>query len=224
MPSEIASAETRSQCELRIARVEQQRRHLWIPGRRQRLVCEYYDIGYASREIEALDLAEKSFRTAISLMNGRRPWRLKRSLKTFSIVAACHNLLGLQYLDAHRLVDAAAAFDEAIRLRRELRRLFPKDRENEVYLGGTLCNRGHASAETNAAAATEFYNQSLDVLRQPNRTCECSYWDEQRQSWWCDQLEALGAAIGLPWVHLAPHFIDNAMDGLRSLEARSKSV
>ena len=219
MPSQIAPAETRSQCESRIARVDQQMRHLWIPRRRHRLVCECYDIGHASREIGAFDLAEDRFRTAISLMNGRRPWRSKRSLATFSVVAACHNLLGLQYLDEQRRADAATSFDEAIKLRRELRRLFPKDRENEVYLGGALCNRGHASAKTNVAAATEFYNQSLAVLRQSTQTCECSYWDEQRQSWWCEQVEALGSALNLQWVELAPHSIDNAMAGLRSLNA-----
>jgi hypothetical protein len=154
-------------------------------------------------------------------MNGRRPWRSKKSLATFSVVAACHNLLGLLYLDQQQLAEAATSFDEAISLRRELRRLFPKDRENEVYLGGALCNRGHASADMHPDAASEFYKQSLAILRHPTQTCKCSYWDEQRQSWWCEQLEALGQAAGLHWVALAPYFIDNATEGLRSLAAKS---
>lgn len=214
---QIATTETRAQCELRIARVEQRMRHVWIPGRRRRLVCECYDIGYVSRGIGAFDLVESCFRTAISLMDGRRPRRSQQSRATFNVVAACHNLLGLQYLDERRLADAATAFDEAIRLRRELRRLFPQDRENDVYLGGALCNRGHATAAADAEQAAAFYEASLAVLRQPTQTCACSYWDEQRQSWWCEQLEVLGQALGLPWVALAPQFIDNATEGLRAL-------
>lgn len=221
MSSENHSLESLAQCESRAARVEQQKRQLWIPGRRRRLVNESYEIGQVARQFGAFDLAEKNFLAAIELMNGRRPWRTKSSLSTFSIVAACHNLLGLQCLDGQRMSDAINLFDHAIALRRELRRLFPKDRENEVYLGGALCNRGHASAGSNVDAATEFYLQSLAVLRQPTQTCECSYWDEQRQSWWCEQLEGLGQMLGLPWVALAPQFIDNANEGLRSLATKT---
>lgn len=217
MSSDSSVAEFRSQCESRSARVEGQMRQLWIPGRRQRLVKECYDIGFVARQLGASDLAEKNFRLAIKLMDGRWPWRWQRSLATFSVLAACHNLLGLQYLDEQRRADAAKSFDEAIKLRRELRRLFPKDRENEVYLGGALCNRGHASTGENDKLAAEFYQQALAVLRQPTRTCECSYWDEQRHSWSCEQLEVLGQTLDLQWVALAPQFIDNAADGLRSL-------
>jgi len=63
----------------------------------------------------------------------------------FGVIAACHNHLGLQYLDDKQFTEAAASFDSAILIRQELRRLFPKDRENEVYLGGEFCNRGHVS-------------------------------------------------------------------------------
>ena len=42
-------------------------------------------------------------------------------------------------------------------------------------------------------------------------------WDEARQSWWCEQLESLGDAMGLQWVALAPAFVDNAMQGLASV-------
>ena len=209
--------ETRSQIESRIARVEKDTRHLWMPGRRDRLVCEWYDIGYASREINAFDLMERCLRTAIRLRNDRRPEPTRRSLGTFSAIAACHNLLGLRYLDEQRFSEAATEFDAAIRLRSELRRLFPKDRENEVYLGGALCNRGHASASSEPGMARQFYEQSLAVLRQANRMCECSYWDESRQSWWCEQLEALGQATGVQWVALAPLFIDYANVGLQTL-------
>lgn len=221
MPSESGSPEDRSQCEARLARVEQDRRHLRLPGRRHRLVCEYYDIACAARAIGAFDLMETCFRGAIEVMTGRRPGRGKRSLGTFSVIAACHNLLGLEHLANQRLSEAAAAFDQAIALRRELQRLFPEDRENVVYLGGALCNRGHASAATNADLAKQCYEESLTVLRQPTQICECSYWDEERQTWWCEQLEAIGAVTGLHWVALAPRFIDNAMEGLRALSGNS---
>ena len=216
MSSENHTAESRELCESRSSQVERRMRHLWIPGRRRRLLAESYDIGHVSREIGALDLSEKNFRRAITLMNGRRPGRSQESLKTFNVVAACHNLLGLQYLDEQRMTDAVASFDAAIELRSELRRLFPADRENEVYLGGALCNLV-TPEEANAKQAAEYYECSMAILRQPNQTCECSYWDEQRQSWWCSQLEALGQTLGLQWVALAPHFIDNASEGLRSL-------
>lgn len=192
-------------------------RHLWIPGRRSRLVYEFYETGFDSRTIAAFDLAEKCFCNAVSLVKGRRPKAHKRSLGIFSVVAACYNLLGIQYIEMKQFGHARKSLDEAIQLRRELRRLFPKDRENEVYLGGALCNRGHACADTNANEAADFYQQSLEVLRQPNQTCECGYWDEERQSWWCSQLEAIGQALDMQWVALAPRFIDNAADGLRSV-------
>lgn len=217
VPSQNGPAVDRAQCESRIAELSSRMRRLWIPGRRGRLVREWFDVGYAAREIGELDLMEASFREAIAMMRGRQPRRAKGSLAAFGHVAACHNLLGLRFLDDLRTADAAAHFDEAIRLRRELRRLFPKDRENEVYLGGALCNRGHASAKTDANEAARFYEESLAAIRQPQRMCECSYWDEQRQSWWCSQLEVYEQMIGLKWVGLAPRFIDNAMVGLRSL-------
>jgi hypothetical protein len=94
--------------------------------------------------------------------------------------------------------------------------VFPEDRENVVYLGGALCNRGHASADSEPVLAAGFYRESLMVLRQPKNMCKCGYWDEERQSWWCEQLEAVGN-LGIPWVELAPRFIDNAMRGLASL-------
>ncbi|MGL4463468.1 MAG: tetratricopeptide repeat protein [Planctomycetia bacterium] len=217
MAPETSPETTRSRCETRIAGIEQGVRRLWMPGRRGRLVAEWYDVGYESREIGAHDLAEKCFRAAIGLMHGRRPWLLKRSLRVFSVVAGCYNLLGDHYLHEQRWTEAATSFDEAIKVRRRLRRLFPTDRENAVYLGGALCNRGHATAQTDAKLARDFYEQSLAVLRQPIQTCACSYWDEPRQSWWCEQLEALGPIVGAQWVELAPRFIDNAADALRAL-------
>lgn len=156
-------------------------------------------------------------------MEGKHPKKSTSSLAVFGVIAACHNHLGLQYLDERRVQDAITAFDAAITLRRELRRLFPNDRENEVYLGGAFCNRGYANTDIDPETAAEFYKESLSVLRQPIQTCDCSYWDESRQTWWCEQLEVMGDALKLPWVTLAPQFIDNAMMGLRSLETKSNS-
>ena len=97
MSSESNSADLRAQCEARSAAVELQMRRLWIPGRRKRLVNVFYDIGQVAREAGAFDLSEKYFRTAIGLMHGRKPWRWNNSLSILSTVAACHNLLGIQY-------------------------------------------------------------------------------------------------------------------------------
>ena len=222
MSSESSPADLRVQCEARGAAVERQMQRLWIPGRRKRLVNVCYDIGQVAREAGAFDLSEKYFRTAIGLMDGRKPWRWNNSLPIFSTVAACHNLLGIQYANTGRRDDAVISYDEAIKLRCELRRLSPNDRQNEVYLGGALCNRGHVSVKQNArAAAMEYYRQSLDVLRQPRKTCECSYWDEERQSWWCETLESIGGALGLEWVAQAPQFIDIAYAELRWLESEN---
>lgn len=196
---------------------------LWWPGRRQRLVAQCYDIGYVACQNGANDLAKECFSSGIDLCYGIRPSSSKMSLATFTIVAACHNQLGLQYLDDHMFTEAAASFDASIMIRQELRRLFPKNRENEVYLGGALCNRGHACADENPAIAKEFYERCLSTIRQPSRPCECSYWDEKRQSWWCEQLEALGQACNQQWVALAPHFIDNAQAGLESLKANGRT-
>ncbi|WP_197167744.1 hypothetical protein [Neorhodopirellula pilleata] len=211
------------QCEARLGVVRSQMKFLWWPGRRKRLLDQCYDIGYVARQNGANDLARDSFRSGIALLDGIRPSRTKASLATFSVVAACHNHLGLQYLDEHMLAEAAASFDMAISVRQELQRLFPKDRENEVYLGGALCNRGHACADTNPDVAQDFYERCLSTIQQPSQPCECSYWDEQRQSWWCEQLEALAQALNQQWVALAPHFIDNAQAGLKSLEADGRT-
>jgi tetratricopeptide (TPR) repeat protein len=216
-------AHTIADCEARSARIESQMRFMWIPGRRERVVEQSFRVGQDARELGATELAERNLHRAIDLMTGRRPGRSQKSLKTFRFVAGCHNQLGILYLDNHQSVIASAAFDRAIELRRELQRLSPKDRENEVYLGGALCNRGNASFDSDVKQARDYYQQSLDVLRQPTQTCECGYWDEERQSWWCSQLEMYDDLLNLGWVRLAPHFIDNAMAALRSLESPEQS-
>ncbi|TWT29812.1 hypothetical protein KOR42_54900 [Thalassoglobus neptunius] len=71
-----------------------------------------------------------------------------------------------------------------------------------------------ASKSSSYADAAQYFKQSLTELRIPDQPCECSYWDEQRKSWWCEQLEAIGDALGLGWVFLAPVFIDNAQSAL----------
>jgi hypothetical protein len=182
-----------------------------------RLAAESYDLGHECRNNGHPDLAESNFRRIQDLFQNVRLTRSKESQKIFGLVAASHNYLGLLCLDTNRPVEARPSFDRAIEIRRELLRLSPKDRENQIYLGGTLCNRAHAEADSDKVAALAFYNESLAVLRQPEKTCECGYWDEERQSWWCSQLEAMGNALGLQWVFLAPVFVDNAMRGRDSL-------
>lgn len=212
VPSFEAGRVTRSQA------LDRKMRLLWIPGRRQQLAAESYNLGWECLDDGDSDLAGVNFRRVQVLFQGLRPTGSEKSLKQFALVAAAHNRVGIMCLDDGRPADARPSFDRAIEIRRELHRLFPKDRENQVYLGGTLCNRAHSVADSDRAAAIDFYRQSLAILRQPTQNCECSYWDEQRQTWWCEQLEALGNALKLEWVSLAPQFIDNAMRGLDSVE------
>lgn len=225
MTADRHSADAIEQCRERLTRVQRQMRHLWWPGRRKRVLDECYDIGWVARQNGASELAKESFSAGIAVLDALRPSRTKESLATFSVVAACHNHLGMQYLDDLMFAEAAASFDAAISIREELRRLFPKDRENEVYLGGAFCNRGHACADANPSIAQEFYERCLSTIRQPTQSCECSYWDEQRQSRWCEQLEAYGQiqVLKLRWVPLAPQFIDNAQAGLERLKANGRT-
>ena len=162
--------------------------------------------------------AVASFQAIIQSIGGGKPSGGKLNLRRYARVAAAHNGIGLVEFDQNHCAEAIPHFDRAIALRQDLLRLFPKDRENQIYLGGTWCNRGHALADTNPEAARLSYMQSLKELRQPDLSCECSYWDEARQTRWCSQLEALAQILGLHWVNLAPQFIDNAMSGLASLD------
>lgn len=207
------------QCASQSRHLEGQMRMLWIPGLRKKLALKSFNLGQDCRHNGNIALAEVNFRRVTALFRADQPTRSRDSLETFALIAASHNHLGLLCLDTGRPADARPSFDRAIEIRRELHSLFPDDRENQVYLGGALCNRAHAVADSDPAAAIDFYRQSLAVLCQPTRNCECSYWDERRQSWWCEQLEALGAALGLQWVFLAPQFIDNAMRGMSSVGA-----
>lgn len=187
-------------------------RLLWLPGLRKKLAYESFDLGRECRAKGNTALAECNFRRIQTLFPDGFLTTSKNSWEISKLVAASHNYLGMLCLDTGRPSEARPSFDRAIEIRKEISRLCPDDRENQIYLGGALCNRAHSVADTDAAAALAFYEESLKVLRQPEKTCECSYWDEQRQSWWCSQFEARAGALGL----LAPQFVDNAMRGLDS--------
>jgi tetratricopeptide (TPR) repeat protein len=178
-----------------------------------------HDLGISAREAGDYVEGIRHFQEVLDLLSGAGPMAAKRALRRYMLVAAAHNQQGVIELDRGHFAEASAALDQAIALRRELLRLFPEERENQVYLGGTLCNRGHACADSDPESAAGFYHESLSMLRQPMDSCECGYWDEERQSWWCSQLECLAGPLRLPWVELAPRYIDNAMAGLRSLQA-----
>jgi hypothetical protein len=109
-----AEQESLQDCEARSIGLDQRMQHLWIPGRRWWLIRQSYDVGYVARQRDAAALAERNFRRAIDLMEDKCPRRSKSSLATFAIVAACHNHLGLLYLDERRMDDAIVAFDAAI--------------------------------------------------------------------------------------------------------------
>ncbi|MDB6071879.1 MAG: hypothetical protein JWL81_3050 [Verrucomicrobiales bacterium] len=192
-------------------------RSLWWPGRRLELATESFALGQACRQVGCTGLAAECFQRVRILLPSKHPDASKTALASFALLAASHNHLGMMSLDECRPDDARPELEEAVRIRSELRDLFPEERENEVYLGGALCNLGHSLADSHPRQAAGYYEQSLAVLRHPTRGCNCSYWDEARQSWWCEQLESLGDVLGLQWVFLAPCFIDNALQGLASL-------
>ena len=208
-------------CAARSRHLDSLRWLLWLPGRRIKVAQDSFAVGVVCSSRGNVPLAETNFLRVLRLLEGGSPGASKKSLARYSLVAGSRNHLGLLFLNRGKAEQAAMEFDKAIALRRELLRLFPKERENEVYLGGALCNRGHACADSDPASAALFYEESLRILRQPVRTCECSYWDANRESWWCEQLEALGQCLGLEWVKLAPQFIDNAKQGLASLKPTS---
>jgi hypothetical protein len=181
-----------------------------------------HDRGIDCREKGEFAEGMRHFQRVLDLLSGLGPVSTKFSLRRYSLVAAAHNYHGMIGLDQDHCTAACPAFDRAIALRRELLGLFPAERPNQIYLGGALCNRGHATADDDPQSAAGYYQESLRVLRQPMNSCECGYWDEERQSWWCEQLEAISQMDArLKWVELAPRFIDNAMAGLRSLQPPS---
>ncbi|WP_197441608.1 carbohydrate porin [Thalassoglobus neptunius] len=118
---------------------------LWIPGRRKYIACESYRLGFRWQELGEFEEAVNSFQRAIDAYDGQRPRKSKDSKAAFQVVAACHNHIGMIYLEVNEFPAATKRFTEAIKLRRELKRLFPEDRENQVYLGGALCNIGLAT-------------------------------------------------------------------------------
>lgn len=122
-------------------------RFLWMPGRRDELAGKSYGVGHDCRHNGNIALAEANFRRVLLLLQDSPQDGSDKSLKRHSIVAAAHNHLGLLCLDDGRPAEGAPSFDRAIDIRRDLRRRFPKDRENEVYLGGALCNRAHSVAD-----------------------------------------------------------------------------
>ena len=183
------------------------------------LARESYNLAYDCKDRGERELAETNFKRVSTLYGIREPDSSETSLSEFSLVAASLNHLGLLHLEEDRCEDASIYFDKAIELRRTLQGLFPQARENQVFLGGALCNRGNASRTNDSLAAKAFYEQSLQELRQTEPPSESSYWDEERQSWWCPRLEAIAMARGgMHWVYLAPQFIDHAQNGLKLLE------
>lgn len=217
MHTKVNPPANEAECQARNIELERQMRLLWWPGRRLSLATESFALGQVCRHHSCATLAAVCFRRVQTLLPLQRPIASKASLESFALLAASHNHLGLLSLDAGSPDEACPEFERAVQIRTELRSLFPKERENEVYLGGALCNLGHSVADSDTLRAAGYYEQSLSVLRHPTQSCECSYWDEPRQSWWCEQLEALGDALGLQWVGLAPAFADNAMQGLASV-------
>ena len=214
------SVASNSHCKSLTEEIDNRMRRLWMPGKRETLIAESYDAAFACKEAGAIDLAKTNFQRAISLASGLSE-RNSRHATSLGIAAACHNHLGLLELDLEHHEASIPYFDSAIELRKLLRTRVAIERENQVYLGGALCNRAIATSPTDPKSARAYFEASLHELQQPKRTCECSYWDEPRNSWWCEQLEAMGDAMNLPWVSLAPLFIDSAMEGLKRLDESS---
>lgn len=176
-----------------------------------------YNLGIAARDRKNYGDAAQFFQGVHEILKGGDLTTTPTSFRRHSLIAAAHNYLGLIEIDRENWSGAIASFDQAVAVRRRMRQLFPTERENEVYLGGALVNRGTVTARLDPTAARGYFEESLAILRQPEPTCSCGYWDDQRQSWLCTPLEAMAQATGLAWIYLAPQFIDNAMRGLALL-------
>ena len=205
-------------CEVRERYIKSTHRMLWLPGKRFNLANDWYNLGVSLEALGHFGPAEACFKCVPELLEKWRPVNPKKVLARGAVIAASYNHRGMLWLEQEEMEKAAVEFDRAIELRRGLLRRFANDRENQVYLGGALCNRGHSVADADPAAAAVFYEESLSILRRPKDHCECGYWDEERGTWWCSQVEALDDMLGLAWVGLAPRFIDNASKGLISLK------
>jgi len=221
MSNEASSKPSVAELSQRLSDTDANATNYWIPGRRLKLVTDYYNLGFEFRDASDMRQAKDCFRKGAEVVAGKRPRKFRRSTQLFKLVASCKNHHGLVELNENQFVDAESWFQSAIELREKLERLFPDDDENVVGLGGAWCNLGLAVTQRNAEEAIGHFHKSLDILRSHEKPCACSYWDENRESWFCGSLQTMADAARIEWVFLWPQFIDNAMYGLSKAKEAS---
>lgn len=108
---------------------------------RRRLAAESWDLGWDCAQVEEYELSEANFLRVQTLYRDLSAGG-EEARDPMNLVAASLNYIGLLYLGRDRRDESIDWFDQAIAIRRDLQRVNSDDRENQVYLGGALCNRG----------------------------------------------------------------------------------
>lgn len=177
------------------------------PSHRLALADRYFNFGALLRELKEFGWAERAFQSAIRLSTSaseRHPDAACRQL------AACQNHLGLLYQETNSLEQSFRAFEEALAHRETLLKTDPKDEENLVYLGGTLCNLGNVACDREEFEnALAWYHRSIDILDRSIPGCDCGCRDVQAE------IDSFMSGCPSP-VLIAHQFLRNALDGRAS--------
>jgi tetratricopeptide (TPR) repeat protein len=170
----------------------------------------YFDLGFAFRRMLKKPEAEAAYRESIGQLESLTEDRHYSHVAS-SRLAGCHNHLGLLQMDCGHLEQAIAPLELAIQMRRQVTKKWPGDRENQVYLAGSLCNRAHVASQLGEReAAISWYDESLRVLEKAVPPCECGCRDMIAS--------AVSQAMGHPhWITTAEQFRTNAEAGRRWL-------
>lgn len=153
------------------------------------------------KELGCPDEAAAELERARGVLEDLRAASLEREVVDAQL-PACLNNLGLLALDGGQHAVAVTHFEAAAAYRRSRRALEPMDQDNVVYLGGTLCNHGHALRELGRTTdAVAMYQQSIDLLDRTVPGCTCG----------CRDLYARMAGEHI--ILTAQSFLRNALDG-----------
>lgn len=187
-----------------------------LPEVQNLLMVGYFNLGADYRAMQKVPEAEAAYAECIRICEAFQRNRSRSSAATRQL-AACKNHLGLLYMDNKLPEKAAVALDEAITIRKALSDLEPDDSENQVYLGGAICNRAHlVQAQGKKEEAEKLYDQSIQILERAIPHCDCG----------CQNLLAnmiSQITSHQHWITVAHQFKFNAEQGkLRLTEAKAK--
>jgi len=134
------------------------------PGTAHMEASMWFNLGQDLRTMQRLDSAEGAIRVAL-----RRWQRLQIQApddpRYRSGRAGAFNVLGLIGYETGRDSSAEAAHREAVALREAGVLANPLDHENQLYLGGALCNLGNIHRERGQAAyARDCYTRAIGII------------------------------------------------------------